>query len=69
MDWRAWVVLIGVIAIVVAIIVKLILNKIKGKTSCSCGCGGCAMREMCHSKGNSKGASSSEQEIGEVKPE
>ena len=53
MDWRAWVVLIGVIAIVVAIIVKLVLNKIKGKTSCSCGCGGCAMREMCHSKGNS----------------
>ncbi|MBQ8545549.1 MAG: FeoB-associated Cys-rich membrane protein [Clostridia bacterium] len=61
MDWRGWLVLIGLIAIVVAIVVRLIVNKAKGKSSCSCGCGGCAMREMCHSN-NSNKSKPSEQE-------
>ena len=39
---------IGVIF--VAIIVREIRNKKKGKSTCSCGCGGCAMSGMCHSE-------------------
>lgn len=65
MDWRGWLVLIGVIAIVVGIVVRLIVNKAKGKSSCSCGCGGCAMREMCHSKDSKNVAKPSEQETAE----
>ena len=40
-------VLIGVVLFVVTI---MVLNKKKGKSSCSCGCSGCAMSEHCHSK-------------------
>lgn len=43
-----------VLSIASAIIIKMIINKKQGKTSCSCGCGGCAMREMCHSKDEKK---------------
>lgn len=32
----------------VAITVKGIINKKKGKGSCSCGCSGCAMSDFCH---------------------
>ncbi len=32
------------------IIIKGVINKKRGKSSCSCGCGGCAMSEICHSK-------------------
>lgn len=38
-----------VAAALVAIAVNGIRNKKKGKTSCSCGCGGCAMKDSCHS--------------------
>lgn len=35
---------------VVAIIVKGVIDKKNGKSSCSCGCQGCAMKDSCHSK-------------------
>ncbi|MBR3893872.1 MAG: FeoB-associated Cys-rich membrane protein [Clostridia bacterium] len=31
-----------------AIVARLIKNKKEGKSSCSCGCSDCAMREQCH---------------------
>lgn len=31
-----------------AVLIRGIINKKKGKSSCSCGCGGCAMKESCH---------------------
>ncbi len=33
---------------VVAIIVKGIMDRKNGKSSCSCGCQGCAMKDSCH---------------------
>ncbi len=44
------IVLIIISAICIAIITKGIVNKKRGKTSCSCGCGGCAMADICHKK-------------------
>lgn len=38
------------IAIVAAIIVKLIKDKKQGKSSCGCGCADCPMGGSCHSK-------------------
>lgn len=38
------------IMIVGLIIYKQIKNKKEGKSSCSCGCSGCAMSEICHGK-------------------
>lgn len=38
------------IIIVSLIIYKQIKNKKEGKSSCSCGCSGCAMSEVCHGK-------------------
>lgn len=35
---------------VIAIIIKEIRDKIKGKSSCSCGCSGCVLKDSCHSK-------------------
>ena len=59
-----------VLLIASAIITKMIINKKQGKTSCSCGCGGCAMREMCHSsKSEDEKALPNEQENGEAKTE
>lgn len=40
---------IVLIAIVTAIIVRMIKNKKQGKTSCGCGCQNCAARNSCHS--------------------
>jgi hypothetical protein len=39
-----------VAGIVTAIIINLIKNKKKGRSSCSCGCGcqGCASQSICH---------------------
>lgn len=37
-----------VAAVLAVIIVKMIRDKKQGKTSCSCGCGGCPMRDTCH---------------------
>lgn len=38
---------IVILAIVVGVVVKLVKNKKAGKSSCSCGCGGCAMKDCC----------------------
>lgn len=40
---------IAVISGIVLLIVKLIKDKKNGKTSCSCGCANCAMKDICHS--------------------
>ena len=37
-----------VAAVFIAIIAVSVVNKKKGKGSCSCGCTGCANREFCH---------------------
>ena len=34
--------------ILTAIVVKMIRDKKKGRTSCGCGCANCAMRGSCH---------------------
>ena len=39
---------------VILIIVKMIRDKKKGKTSSGCGCAGCAMRASCHSPSREK---------------
>ena len=38
------------VAAVAAAIVKMVRDKKKGKSSCGCGCEGCAMSDSCHSK-------------------
>ncbi len=50
MDIPSIIVLVIIVGIVAAIIIKGIINKKKGKSSCSCGCSGCAMKDSCHSK-------------------
>ncbi|MDE6659609.1 MAG: FeoB-associated Cys-rich membrane protein [Eubacterium sp.] len=40
-----------VIGILAAIIVKMIKDKKKGKSSCGCGCSNCAASDLCHKKG------------------
>lgn len=42
--------LIGIL--VIAIIVGEIKKRKAGKGSCSCGCGGCALKDKCHQKLN-----------------
>ncbi|MGM9551593.1 MAG: FeoB-associated Cys-rich membrane protein [Clostridia bacterium] len=37
------------IALLTMIIYKQIKNKKEGKSSCGCGCSGCAMSDICHS--------------------
>ena len=39
-----------VIGILAAILVKMIQDKKKGKSSCGCGCENCAASEICHKK-------------------
>lgn len=39
-----------VLAVVVSLVVKLIRDKKKGKSSCGCGCEHCATSEVCHKK-------------------
>lgn len=34
-------------SIVAGVVVKIVKNKKAGKGSCSCGCGGCAMKDCC----------------------
>lgn len=38
------------VAIVTAIVVKMVKNKKAGKSSCGCGCGSCPMSSECHKK-------------------
>ena len=42
------IVLTVIVLISSAIIAKGMINKKRGKSSCSCGCGGCAMADVCH---------------------
>ncbi len=42
------VVAVLVAGLLVGLAAKLIRDKKRGKSSCSCGCGGCAMRDKCH---------------------
>lgn len=44
-----WIVAILLIAIVGAIVWKLIHDKQQGKSSCGCDCGCCANEQICHS--------------------
>lgn len=37
------------IAVITKVIVKLVKDKKKGKSSCGCGCSNCAMSGTCHS--------------------
>lgn len=37
------------IAVVAAIIIHMVKNKKKGKSSCGCGCADCPMSDSCHS--------------------
>lgn len=40
---------IAVLGLILGLIIgKLIKDKKSGKTSCGCGCEGCAMRDKCH---------------------
>lgn len=42
---------LAVVAIVFfAIIIKGIINRKKGKTSCGCNCEGCALKDKCHTE-------------------
>ncbi|MBQ4109139.1 MAG: FeoB-associated Cys-rich membrane protein [Clostridia bacterium] len=49
--------LIIVALIVIGLIVLMIVNKKKGKTSCSCGCSNCAFKDSCHTNGKALKAS------------
>ena len=45
---------LGLLIIVFAIIVKLVKDKKKGKSSCGCNCAHCAMAGSCHNVGTKK---------------
>lgn len=45
---------LGLLIIVFAIIVKLVKEKKKGKSSCGCNCAHCAMAGSCHNNGRKK---------------
>ncbi len=38
------------VAVVALIVIHLVRNRKRGKTSCGCGCQGCPMNGACHSK-------------------
>ena len=42
-------------AAVAAVIVHMVRNKKKGRSSCGCGCSGCAMNGSCHPKKQAEG--------------
>lgn len=53
MEWLAQnagtiIVAVLVAGLLVGLATKLIRDKKRGKSSCSCDCGGCAMRDECH---------------------
>jgi hypothetical protein len=39
-----------VAGVVLAIVIHEIHNRKQGKPSCSCGCSGCSMSDICHNK-------------------
>lgn len=36
------------IAVIAAVIARGVINKKQGRSSCGCGCDGCAMKVSCH---------------------
>lgn len=51
MNNLATIILASIIAIIfILIIAKGIINIKNGKSSCSCGCSGCASKNICHNK-------------------
>lgn len=48
MDWPTVIVASIIAAIFLAIVIRGIINKKKGKSSCGCGCSGCALKDSCH---------------------
>ncbi|MBR3932381.1 MAG: FeoB-associated Cys-rich membrane protein [Clostridia bacterium] len=48
MNISTLIVLAVIVIISGTIIARGIINKKRGKSSCSCGCGGCAMADVCH---------------------
>ncbi len=38
------------LAVIAAVIISMVRNKQKGKSSCGCGCENCALSGSCHSK-------------------
>ena len=50
-EWLGSGIVLAVVALMLgAIICKMIRDKKQGKGGCSCGCGGCAMKDICHKK-------------------
>ncbi|MBR6681933.1 MAG: FeoB-associated Cys-rich membrane protein [Clostridia bacterium] len=47
MDLPSIIVLAVIVVIVVAVVAKLISDRKKGKTSCSCGCSSCPSKDGC----------------------
>ena len=41
---------LALVIIIAAIIIKMIADRKKGKSSCGCDCGCCGMSEQCHNK-------------------
>ncbi len=39
---------LGLAALVAGIVVKMVRDKKRGKSSCGCGCQNCAMKGTCH---------------------
>ena len=39
-----------ILTVCALIVIKMIRDKKQGKSSCSCGCSGCAMSNMCHAQ-------------------
>ncbi|MBQ8648552.1 MAG: FeoB-associated Cys-rich membrane protein [Clostridia bacterium] len=50
MNWPTIIVTAIVAAVFLAIVIKGIRDKKKGKSSCSCGCSGCAFKDSCNNK-------------------
>ncbi len=44
----------AVALIVAGIVVYMVIQKKKGKSSCGCGCANCAMKGSCHKQGASE---------------
>jgi hypothetical protein len=44
----------ALVCIVGLIIARMIINRRRGRSSCGCGCSGCAMRDLCHESKSKK---------------
>ena len=50
MNWPTIIVAAVIAAVFVAIVVSEVRKRKSGRGGCSCGCGGCAMSDVCHAK-------------------